>query len=116
MTRISNLEQLDMLLEVTDQIDCCISTGAFKSTKSISLNIDEEGNPRDKVNKYIVVNGVYDSEDLLSIESIFDTSITNVGEAMKNGNLFVYDYEWMSLCDESLNKLRTVFSSEEIPR
>ena len=116
MLRISNLEQLDMLLEVTDQIDCCISTGVFKSTKSISLNIDEEGNPRDNVNKYIVVNDVDESEDLLSVESIFDKSITNVGEAMKNGNLFVYDYEWMSLCDESLNKLRTVFGSEEIPR
>ena len=116
MLRLSNLEQLDMLLEVTDQIDCCISTGAFKSSKSISLNIDEEGNPRDNVNKYIVVNEVDESEDLLSVESIFDKSITNVGEAMKNGTLFVYDYEWMVLSAEEKDKLRTVFSSEEIPR
>lgn len=116
MLRISNLEQLDMLLEVTDQIDCCISTGIFKSSKSIFRNVDEEGNPRDDVNKYLIYNEIDDSENLVNSETIFDTSVTNVGEAMNNGTLFIYDSEWMSLCDESLDKLRTVFSSEEIPK
>ena len=116
MLRISNLEQLDMLLEVTNQVECYISAGYFKSSKSIFRNVDEEGNYIDSVNKYVVDNEVGDSECLLSAESIFDTSVTKIGDAMKNGTLLVYDYVWMVLPSEEKDKLRTVFGSEEIPR
>ena len=77
---ITNLEQLDFLIELNTDVECFIALkGGVKSTKVITKN--KKGN-------YRIVNGIDDSVDTVSKETIYDEAKTNVGLAMKKGWLW----------------------------
>ena len=92
MQRISNMEQLDFLLEKLEQVDCFTSlNGGIRSSKSIRKQ--EDG-------VYTILNEIDDSVVDLTKDELFDNQITLVGEAMKKGSLFLYDYELMQLTED----------------
>ena len=92
MQRISNIEQLDFLLEKLDQVDCFIRlNGGIRSSKSIWKQ--EDGT-------YTILNEIDDSEVNLTKDEIFNNQKTLVGEAMKKGSLFLYDYELIQLTEK----------------
>ena len=92
MQRIRDMEQLDFLLEKLEQLDCFISlNGGIRSSKSIWKQ--EDG-------VYTILNEIDDSVVDLTKDELFDNQITLVGEAMKKGSLFLYDYELMQLTED----------------
>ena len=92
MQRISNIEQLDFLLEKLDQVDCFIRlNGGIRSSKSIWKQ--EDG-------VYTILNEIDDSEVNLTKDELFNVQKTLVGEAMKKGSLFLYDYELIQLTEK----------------
>lgn len=92
MQRINNTEQLDFLLEKLEQVDCFISlNGGIRSSKSIW---------KQKDGVYTILNEIDDSEINLTKDELFNKQKTLVGEAMKKGSLFLYDYELMQLSEE----------------
>ena len=97
MERISNIEQLDYLLEISEQVDCFISLNAgIRSSKTIWKQ--EDG-------VYTILNEIDDSEDNLTKDELFDNQKTLVGEAMKKGSLFVYEYELIDLTDDEKERV-----------
>ncbi len=97
MQRISNIEQLDYLLEKSGAVDCLISlNGGARSSKTIWK--EEDG-------IYTILNEIDDSEDNLTKDELFDTQKTLVGEAMKKGSLFVYEYELIDLTDDEKERV-----------
>ena len=92
MQRINSIKQLDFLLEKLEQVDCFISlNGGIRSSKSIWKQ--EDG-------VYTILNEMDDSENNLTKDELFDTQKTLVGEAMKKGSLFLYDYVLMQLTED----------------
>ena len=97
MQRISNIEQLDFLLEKSEQVDCFISlNGGARSSKTIWKQ--EDG-------IYTILNEIDDSEDNLTKDELFDIQKTLVGEAMKKGSLFVNEYELIDLTDDEKERV-----------
>ena len=84
MQKIESIEDLDNLLEEYEQVDCFISLNGIKSSKSIWKDDD----------KYIILNEVDDSEDILTKDELFDATKTNIGKAITDGKLYVYDYQF----------------------
>ena len=92
MQKINNIEQLEYLLEKSEQVECFISLNSgIRSSKTIWKQ--EDG-------VYTILNEIDDSEVNLTKDELFDKQKTLVGEAMKKGSLFLYDYELISLTDE----------------
>ena len=92
MQRITSIKQLDFLLEKLEQVDCFIRlNGGIRSSKSIWKQ--EDG-------VYTILNEIDDSEVNLIKYDLFDNQKTLVGEAMKKGSLFLYDYELMQLTED----------------
>ena len=92
MQKINNIEQLEYLLEKSEQVECFISLNSgIRSSKTIWKQ--EDG-------IYTILNEIDDSEVNLTKDELFDKQKTLVGEAMKKGSLFLYDYELISLTDE----------------
>ena len=89
MQRISNIEQLDYLLEISEQVDCFISLD-FGIGSSKTIWKEEDG-------VYTILNAIDDSEFNLTKDELFNNQKTLVGEAMKKGSLFLYDYELLQL-------------------
>lgn len=82
--KVKDLQDLNEILKNSEdeRADFFIALGRFvRSSKSILLL--EEG-------VYSVLNEVDDTIDILTDTTIFDTNITNVGLALKNGRLFLY--------------------------
>lgn len=91
MEKINNIEQLDFLLEKSEQVDCFISLNSnLRSSKSIWKQ--EDG-------KYTILNEIDDSEDNLTKDELFDKQKTLVGEAIKKGSLFLYESALINLTD-----------------
>lgn len=92
MQKINNIEQLEYLLEKSEQVECFISLNSgIRSSKTIWKQEDGE---------YTILNEIDDSVVHLTKDELFDKQKTLVGEAMKKGSLFLYDYELISLTDE----------------
>lgn len=92
MQKINNIEQLEYLLEKSEQVECFISLNSgIRSSKTIWKQEDGE---------YTILNEIGDSVVHLTKDELFDKQKTLVGEAMKKGSLFLYDYELISLTDE----------------
>ena len=92
MQRINNIDQLDFLLEISEQVDCFISLNAgIRSSKTIWKEEDDV---------YGILNEIDNSEVNLTKDELFDTQKTLVGEAMKKGSLFLYDYEFIHLTED----------------
>ena len=97
MQRINNIDQLDFLLEISEQVDCFISlNGGIRISKSVWKQ--EDG-------VYAILNDIDDSVDNLTKGELFDNQKTLVGEAMKKGSLFVYEYELIDLTDDEKERV-----------
>jgi len=84
MTLIYDLGMLDNLIEDNNgyPVDCFIRLqGCIRSSKSITKMDD---------GKYSIVNEIDDTEDVLTKEELFDTTLTNVGFALTNKQLYKY--------------------------
>lgn len=87
--KIENIEQLKNICEETkkfvgNQLDCYISNGIFKSSKTFLFQGD---------NTIVIVNEIDGTSIYLrSVEKVMISKKTNIGNAIKNGTFFVYDY------------------------
>lgn len=100
MQRINNTKQLDFLLEKLEQVDCFISlNGGIRSSKSIWKQ--EDG-------VYTVLNEIDDKEVNLTKDELFNGQKTLVGEAIKKGSLFIYDYELLQLTEDEKDEFLSI--------
>ena len=92
--KIETIEQLKKICEETkelvgDQLDCCISNGVFRSSKTFIFQEDSA---------VVIVNEIDGSTITLnSIEKVMTSKKTNIGKSIRNGTFFVYDYEMEKL-------------------
>ena len=81
-TAIKSLEELDNILTDESQDFFITLNGRARSSKSIFKN--EDGS-------YNILNEIDDSEQTLTKEQLFDTSLTNIGDAIIKNSFYKYD-------------------------
>jgi hypothetical protein len=82
--KIKDLADLKAKAKGREQLDCFISFGMMRSSKTF-LNIEEE--------TVTVVNEIDGTEQELKWEELFDAEQTNIGEAITKGAFYIYEYE-----------------------
>lgn len=80
-TAIKSLEELDNILTDESQDFFIALNGRSRSSKSIFKN--EDGS-------YNILNEIDDSEQSLTKEQLFDTSLTNIGDAIIKNAFYKY--------------------------
>ena len=80
-TAIKSLEELDNILTDESQDFFIALNGRARSSKSIFKN--EDGS-------YNILNEIDDSEQTLTKEQLFDTSLTNIGDAIIKNSFYKY--------------------------
>ncbi len=80
--RIKTIEQLKELAQREGGLDCFILlNGGLRSSKYIEYHPDD--------NSFYVLNFIDSSEHELTESQILDSTYTNIGEAMKKGDLIM---------------------------
>lgn len=80
-TAIKSLEELDNILTDEPQDFFIALNGGARSSKSIFK--DEDGS-------YNILNEIDDSEQSLTKEQLFDTGLTNIGDAIIKNSFYKY--------------------------
>lgn len=82
-TLITSVEMLkEICIEAETSIECFISFGIARSSKSIFFDEDE--------GKFSILNEIDDSEQMLSEDELNDECLTNIGKAIKHNAFYLY--------------------------
>jgi chromosome condensin MukBEF ATPase and DNA-binding subunit MukB len=81
--KVKDLADLKAKAKGKEQLDCFISFGVMRSSKTF-LNISDES--------ITLFNEIDGTEQELKWEDLFDSEQTNIGEAITKGAFYIYEY------------------------
>jgi hypothetical protein len=81
--KVKSIKHLNKLLKQDFNSYFILLNGGLRSSKDIYLTAE---------GSYQIFNDIDDSEDILTEKELFDTSITNIGKAIRIGAFYSYGY------------------------